>query len=103
MLVILKRMYSQELVARAFQYFAASKSLHSRLRVDCQSFIVHKSNAKNNIESIKFKWNMFYVWRFQRSRRKLKRCVMAQHETCVKRCCLIIMELCLVEYLSTLF
>ena len=28
---------------------------------------------------------------------------MAQHETCVKRCCLIIMELCLVEYLRTLF
>ena len=29
-----KRMYSQELILRAFQYFATSRSLYNRLKID---------------------------------------------------------------------
>ena len=31
-----ERMYSQELIVRAFQYFATSRSLYNRLRTDYQ-------------------------------------------------------------------
>ena len=31
-----KRMYSQELIVRAFQYFATSRSLYNRLRINNQ-------------------------------------------------------------------
>ena len=31
-----KRMYSQELIVRAFQYFETSRSLYNRLRIDNQ-------------------------------------------------------------------
>ena len=32
--VIVKRIYSQELIVRVFQYFAISRSLYKRLRID---------------------------------------------------------------------
>ena len=37
-----KTMYSQELIVRAFQYFATSRSLYNRLRIDYQLSSIKK-------------------------------------------------------------
>ena len=48
--VIMKRIYNQEFIAPEFQYFATSRSLYSRPRL--QSITVDKYTDKNIVKSI---------------------------------------------------
>ena len=49
-------MYTQELIVRAFEYFATSRSFYNRL-----SIAAHQNTDQNNIKSTNFKLNMFHA------------------------------------------
>ena len=97
--VILKRMYSQELVLRAFQYFAASRSLYNRIRVDYQL------QSIKTLTRITPKVSTFNETCFVRGveKKNQKQCVITQHVTYEKKCCYIMEELYLVERSGTFF
>ena len=93
-----KRMYSQELIVRAFQYFATSRSLYSQLRIDYQlpsiktlTRITLKVSALNEI--------CFMRSVFNTVKENQRQCVIMQDEIYVKKCCYIMEELCLEERL----
>ena len=96
-----KRMYSQELIVRAFQYFATSRSLYSQLRIDYQlpsiktlTRITLKVSALNEI--------CFMRSVFNTVKENQRQCVIMQDEIYVKKCCYIMVELCLEERLMIL-
>ena len=96
-----KIMYSQELTVRAFQYFATSRSLYNRFRIDCQlpsiktlTRIISKVSALNE--------TCFIRSVFSTLKKRKKQCVIIQDEIYVKKYCYIMEELCLEERLMIL-
>ena len=96
-----KRMYSQELIVRAFQYFATSRNLYNRLRNDYRlppikslTRITSKVSALNE--------TCFMRSVFNNTKENQKQCVIMRDEICVKKCCYIMGELCLEERLMIL-
>ena len=79
-----KRMYSQELIVRAFQYFAISRNLYNRLRIDYQlpsiktlTRITSKVSALNE--------TCFMRSVFNTVKENQKQCVIMQDEIYVKK------------------
>ena len=78
-----KRIYSQEFIVRVFQYFATSRSLHNRLRIDYQSRYI------KTLTRITSKVSVLNETRFMRSifntlKENQKQCVIMQDEIYVK-------------------
>ena len=96
-----KRMYSQELVVRAFQYFPTSRGLYNRRRIDYQlpsiktlTRITSKVSALNETCFIRSVFNTV--------KENQKQYVIMQDEVYVKKYYCIMGELCLEERLMIL-
>ena len=98
---VAKRMYSQELIVRAFQYFATSRRLYNPLRIDYQLPSV------NSMTRITSKVSTLNETCFTRSaintvKGNQKQCVIMQDEIYVKKMLLYHGELSLEERLMIL-
>ena len=66
--VIAKRIYCQELIVKAFQFFATSRSLFNRPQIDCQlqclKSIIRITSKVSTLNETS------YEWCFQNGRRK---------------------------------
>ena len=93
-----KRIYSQQLIVREFQYFATSSILHNRLRIDYQlPYINTLTRTTSKVSGLNGQCFMRSV--FNTLKENQKQCVIMQYEIYVKKCCYIMEELFLEERL----
>ena len=79
-----KRMYSQELIVRTFHYFATSRSLYNRLRIDYQlPSIKTLTRITSNVSALNETYFMRRV--FNTLKENQKQCVIMQNEIYVKK------------------
>ena len=96
-----KIMYSQELTVRVFQYFATSRSLYNRFRIDYQlPSIKTLTRIRSKVSALNETYFMRSV--FSTLKENQKQCVIIQDEIYVQKCCYIMEELCLEERLMIL-
>ena len=61
--IIAKKMYSQELIVRAFQYFAASGSLYNRFRIDYQlQYIKTLTRITSKVSTLNERARSYGAW-----------------------------------------
>ena len=79
-----KRIYSQELIVRVFQYFATTRSLHNRLRIDYQSpYIKTLTRITSKVSVLNETRFMGSV--FNTLKENEKQCVIMEDEICVRK------------------
>ena len=79
-----KRMYSQELTVRTFQYFATSRSLYNQLRIDYQlPSIKTLTRITSKVSALIETYFMRSV--FNTLKENQKQCVIMQNEIYVKK------------------
>lgn len=99
--IIVKQIYSQELIVQALQYFALSRSLYNQLRIDCQlqclKSMIRITSKVSTLNETCLKSGVFKT-----VEESQKQCLIIIDKIYVEKCCFV-GGLCLEERLMILY